>query len=129
MNAKQFVNKYGIKATAEYTDRNPYMDDERMNHYKVTLRRGRQRMTVYFSMGEALTGEPTAEDVLDCLAMDASYIENTATFEDFCGELGYDTDSRSAERTYKVTQRQSERLERFLGADLYDALLWHTERS
>lgn len=38
---------------------------------------------------------PTAYDVLACLTKD-----DPGTFENFCNEFGYDTDSRKAEKTY-----------------------------
>lgn len=40
---------------------------------------------------------PAAYDVLCCLTK-----YNPGTFEDFCGEYGYNTDSRSAEKTYNA---------------------------
>ena len=40
---------------------------------------------------------PTAYDVLSCLTK-----YEVGTFENFCSEFGYDTDSRKAEKTYKA---------------------------
>lgn len=40
---------------------------------------------------------PTAYDVLACLQK-----YDVGTFEDFCGEFGYYTDSKTAEKTYKA---------------------------
>jgi len=40
---------------------------------------------------------PTPYDVLACLTK-----YDPGTFEDFCGEFGYDTDSKSAEKTYNA---------------------------
>lgn len=40
---------------------------------------------------------PTTYDVLACLTK-----YDPGTFENFCGEYGYDTDSRSAEKTYNA---------------------------
>ena len=71
---------------------------------------------------------PELEDLLDCLASDASGIENSPDFEDWCGEYGYDTDSRKAEKIFKTVEHQARRLKQFLGDDLYEALLWNTER-
>jgi hypothetical protein len=103
-----------------------------MNHYKVKLARRngkiRRYMTLYFSMGLGLKGEPTAADVLDCLSSDASTIENASGFEDWANELGFDADSRKAERSYRVTERQTKNLQGFLGDDAYQQLLYHTER-
>jgi hypothetical protein len=97
-------------------------------HWKCRLRRGDKRFTVYFSMGPAHSREPEVADVLDCLASDASGIENAKTFEDWAGEYGYDTDSRRAERTYRICVKQAEKLKQFLGDDLFDQLVWNTER-
>ena len=124
-----FIARLGVTATAEMVDRNPHMDgSDQMDNYRVLLRHGRKQMTVYFSMGLALGREPSAEDVLDCLASDASGVDNASSFEDWCGEYGYDTDSRKAERIFKVCERQAAKLRNFLGQDDYEALLWHTER-
>jgi len=79
-------------------------------------------MTVPFSMGDGYNGaKPTVDTVLDCLASDASGADET--FEYWCGNFGYDTDSRRAEKTYKAVQRQTAKLRAFLGEDLYMGLL------
>lgn len=131
MNLKQFVSKHGIKIVSDYADSNPNMPDARypMNHYRVTLTRRnedkkRRQMTLYFSMGTGIKGEPTADDVLDCLASDSAGIENARDFDDWCADYGYDSDSRSAERTYKACERQAKRLEKFLGDSLFQVLLF-----
>jgi hypothetical protein len=66
--------------------------------------------------------------VLDSLASDAAGYENSPDFGDWCGEYGYDEDSRKAERIFKDVERQSAKLKKFLGDDLYETLLWDTER-
>jgi hypothetical protein len=81
--------------------------------YKVTLRMGNRRLTTSFFMGPAHTIEPTAADVLACLASDARGGENT--FEGFCADFGYDVDSRKAEATYKACAKMAKRLPVFLG--------------
>lgn len=45
--------------------------------------------------------EPTAYDVLACITK-----YDPGTFEDFCSEFGYDTDSRSAEKIYKAVVKE-----------------------
>lgn len=123
MNITQFCNKYGVKATADYADRNPHMDDmvPGSSHWRVTLRRkgSRKQLTVPFSMGPALIGQPEADSVLDCLVSDAAGLDGSRSFEEWCGDYGYDTDSRRAERTYKAVEKQSRKLRNFLG-ELYD---------
>ena len=46
---------------------------------------------------------PTAYNVLTCLQK-----YEVGTFEDFCSEFGYDTDSRSAKKTYKAVCKEFE---------------------
>lgn len=130
MNARQFVVKHRVGFSAELTDRNPNMDGmpEGSTHWRCTLRKANRRLTVYFSQGPAISKEPEAAEVLDCLASDAVGIENARTFEEWCGEYGYDTDSRKAERTFKACETQAAGLRRILGEEAYKALLWGTER-
>jgi hypothetical protein len=125
----QFIRSAGIKMRATRTDRNPAMSDANMDHWRCILRAGRSRMSLVFSMGYGHNGkEPKPAEVLDCLASDASGLENAQDFEDWCAEYGYDTDSRKAERIYKAIQRQAESLKRLLGDSAYETLLFNTER-
>lgn len=74
--------------------------DASASHWRVTLRRDRASMTTDYSMGAAHTGSPELADVLNCLMRDAEC--GAQSFEDFCADLGYDTDSRSAEKTWRA---------------------------
>lgn len=130
----EFIAQHKIKLTScVRVASNPYIDASDMDHYKMVLTRLRQcggyaRFTSYFSIGFGWKREPTAEDLLDCQAVEAASIENTGAFEEWASELGMDTDSRKAERTYKAACLQVEKLRQFLGEDLYSQLLWHVER-
>ena len=126
MNTKGFVEKHRIRAASEWADANPHMEDFEGNHFKVLLRRNGRQMQVYFSKGYGLRGEPTAAEVLDCLASDAYGAGQP--FEPWASELGYDPDSRKAERIYKSTKQQTARLERFLGTALLDELIYKVDR-
>ena len=127
----EFVKRYRVRvAECDWTDRNPHMEgsERTMNNYKVQLACGERRMTLYYSMGFAHTDEPDAPGILNCLASDANGIENNeASFETWCSEYGYDTDSRSAERTFKACVESSRKLRQLVGDEAYDVLLWHTE--
>ena len=130
MKLQDIISENKITMTAEWTDSNPNMaDDQNMDHWKVVLRRPGRQLTTYFSMGYGHNGnEPKAADVIDCLASDAAGFENARSFEDWAGDYGYDTDSRKAEKIYKVIERQAAQLKRFLGDELYETILWDTER-
>lgn len=128
---EDFVNVHKIKIKVESISSNPFFVDGRddMDHYRVILRIGRRQFTTYFSKGYGHSGkEPTTEEVLDCMASDASGYENARSFEDWCGEYGYDEDSRKAETIFNNVAKQSTKLKNFLGEKAYNNLLWDTER-
>lgn len=95
------------------------------NGWRVTLKNKRgKRMTVPFYMGIGLKGEPSAADVLECLISDAIGYRNAASFEDWASDYGYDPDSRAAEKTYRACGRISDRLEKFLTPEEFEALAY-----
>jgi hypothetical protein len=127
----EFIARHDITASCSPTDHNPNMDGgEKMDHWRVVLARPGARLTVYFSMGTGHHGKPPEPaSVLDCLASDAASIENAPDFREWCAEFGYDTDSRKAHRTFKICQRQAQRLKNFLGDPAeYQRLLFETDR-
>ena len=125
----QFIDNNGITIKAKSVDRNPHMSDTDMDHWKCVLARPGKRMTVTFSKGYGHNGaEPTAAEVLDCLASDAAGLDNSRNFEDWCSEYGYNEDSRTAWRTYKTVVHEAVRLRHFLLDGLYDQLLYQVER-
>jgi hypothetical protein len=132
MTLRRFIELHRLRMDVEWADSNPSMSDndwsQSANHYLCKLRCERRRMTVHFSQGPALTKEPALAEVLDCLSSDAVSVENSRSFEDWCAELGYDTDSRKAERTFEACKRQSSQLRRLLGDEAYSILLWKTDR-
>lgn len=95
-------------------------------HYRVTLSCDGRRMVIYYSMGPAHTEGPTLPGVLDCLVSDAR--SGAESFEDFCSELGFDEDSRTAERTWKACARTDDALRRVFGDERVELLTYETER-
>jgi hypothetical protein len=89
--------------------------------YRVQLRYARRAMSLDFWQGSAHTDDPTVSDVLSCLLSDSMAVDQA--FEDWCGDLGYDTDSRKAESTYRACVRSGEALQRVLG-DQYETFLY-----
>jgi hypothetical protein len=125
-----FIARNRIKVSVRKAERNPNMDDmpRGSTHWAVTIHHDGSRMTVPFSQGSAHTSEPKLADVLDCLASDSSSVDNAGSFEEWCAEYGYDTDSRRAEKTYKACVSQRNKLHRLLGSEAFEALLWNTGR-
>lgn len=110
--------KLNIKIESTYGAVELPADWQRDAHpYKCRLTFQRRALTVPFFIGSAHTNEPSAADVLYCLASDARSGEES--FEDFCSNMGCDIDSRKAEKTWKACRAIAPRLRRFLG-DSFD---------
>jgi hypothetical protein len=95
------------------------LDDwQRSAHpYTCTLMYNNKQMTIPFFMGSAHTSEPKKTDVIPCLLSDYSIVKSSRHFEDFCDNLGYDSDSRKAEKIYNDTKRQAEKFENMFGEE------------
>jgi hypothetical protein len=106
------IAEYGVK-----TDWDKLDDWQKKAHpYTVKLKYDGRQMTIPFFMGQGLSHEPTDEDVIPCLMSD--YKATDETFEEFCAEFGYDTDSRKAEQIYNQCVRNGKKLEKLFGSDL-----------
>lgn len=77
--------------------------------WNVTLRCGGRRSASPV-VRERHASTPTVAEIVECLELDSSYADS---FDEFCDELGYDSDSRTAERLYKAVRRQSVRFAAF----------------
>jgi hypothetical protein len=103
--ANIFAQKNGVKLSfiGEPQYKKHFADDKEYRYvFKCKLTRGRKSYT--FNFGQSLKSgaeEPTMYDILACIQK-----YDCGTFEDFCSEFGYDTDSRNAERTYKAVCKE-----------------------
>lgn len=121
MKFEAFAEEYGIEVDALLVDRDPdrHMETwtEGVNHWNVTLSRmigsNHIEIMVPFSTGPAV-GEPTTQDVLEALQSDVHMVDNAPDFETWCGELGYDTDSRKALATYEKQLRLAQQVRFFM---------------
>ncbi len=120
-----------ISLNASYVGRNQseFQQDADWEYdtWRVVLRRGKKSLVTEFNLGMSYYGQPpTTVQVLSSLLADASYVIDDGSFEEFCGDCGYDTDSRKAERMYKAVAEQTERLKKFLGRK-FEAYMWETK--
>jgi hypothetical protein len=90
------------------------------SHFRVNIKQGAEVMTITYSMGSAHTGMPKETDVFHCLLQDTSDIEDS--FEDWAENLGYDTDSRKAEKSYNACKATFEGLQRLFSSSELDDL-------
>lgn len=117
--AEQFATKYGIKLEVLSEEYRPYFpsDKESRSVFKMKLTRNKKYYTFNFGQSIVNAGqEPTMYDVLTCLTK-----YDPESFEDFCGNFGYDEDSRTAERTYKAVVKEYKAVER-LFSDILEEL-------
>lgn len=120
MQLTQLCNKHNIRIVSEYggVPNNPDFGPGSHSYKTILHRRNPKRqITTPFHMGPAHCEGPTAADVLYCLISDTTSVDNARSFEDWCAEFGYDTDSRKAEKIYKQCLAIGEKLHRFLADD------------
>lgn len=99
------------------------------NPWRITLgiKGTRRTMTVDYWTGSAITTDPTAADVLYCLLSDADAEQYDGRsnfllgFQEWCENLGYDTDSIKARKIYNECLTIARKLHRFLG-DAFDEM-------
>lgn len=111
--AKDFLEQTGTKLTWTYIKHDVYFigDSNARDIYKFTLRRNGKQYTGTFGQSLSHHGqEPTAYDLLSCLTK-----YDPGTFENFCAEFGYNTDSIRDEKTYKAVVKEWAGVNRLYG--------------
>jgi hypothetical protein len=117
--AQDFLTKHSIKFKAIFKgDKCPMWEDGKHMHgdrYLVTFHRtinyvySSFSLSFWNSVNDKQAGkEPTPYDALACLTK-----YDPGTFDNFCGDFGYDTDSRKAEKTYKAVIVEWQKVEKF----------------
>jgi hypothetical protein len=113
------------KVTAKATygvDKEPPPGMHNMDPWTVVLQYKKRRMSVPFYMGYGHKRQPpTAPAVLSTLTSDAVTYENVGDAEGLMEEFGYNS-RKDANRIFKLIERQTLKLERFLGDDFEDAV-------
>lgn len=93
---------------------NSYADEEQ--NYFCTGGRNWPSLAVDYRMADKYKGKKPvkvqAYDVLACITK-----SDPGTFDDFCSEFGYDTDSRKAEQVYYAVVKEWRNVERFFTTD------------
>ena len=134
--AEQFLTRNGLKFRVVYKDAScplfcngKHIHGDRHvctiwgNHPAAVLgmkRTPKRRVSFQFwnSYNDAQNGnEPNAYDLLVCIIK-----SDPGTFADFCGEYGYDEDSRKAESVYRAVCREWRKVAKFFTADELEQL-------
>lgn len=122
--AINFLKTTGTEFKARFSDHKKHFaeDKERRDVFRCTLKNSRH--TYRFNFGQSTNestsdggNPPTAYDVLACLTK-----YDPGTFENFCGDFGYDIDSRKAYKTYKAVIKEWKNVELLFTAEELEQL-------
>jgi len=115
---KQFEIKASYKGTkkAEWSSNN-------FNNHMITITNTETNEKITFEFWASIAKPELTEeyDILNafyCFVSDA--VGATETFENFCSNFGYDTDSRTAEKIYRKCKKQLEKLQKIYNSDIYE---------
>lgn len=118
---KQFEVKANYKGTkkAEWSDNRHH----NFNNHMVTVinKETAQKITFEFWASIANPVLNREYDILNafyCFVSDA--VSGSESFEEFCSNMGYDLDSRTAEKIYRKCKKQLEKLNKIYDGDIYD---------
>jgi hypothetical protein len=125
--AQAFLDKYGLKVTYKLLDCDnaPWDKEHCHNHYRVTItRKGTPGQKLTFQWWDSIQAtekneQPTAYDSLSSISSDSTEYSD---FEEFCGEMGYDTDSIEALHTWKAYNKLSSRINKFFTEEEIESL-------
>lgn len=100
-------------------------DSNNYNNHIVTVKNIDNGLFTRFEFwGSIVSPEIRTErdlvNAFECFLFESS--SGLMTFEEFCSEFGYDTDSRKAYKTYKACQTAAKKLERIYSGDVYELL-------
>ena len=113
MNGREYAEASGVQF--DWTA-NGYKRDERgWEHHKFTVELSRNGVAERFDwrQGLGIESDPEVGRVLESLVMDAQ--AGLESFEDFCGDSGYDTDSRKAHGTWEACREIGTQLVNLFG--------------
>ena len=114
--AKVFLEKHNLSFSTEYKDYGRYFEDDTQERAIYRIRIGRKNnRSITFNFGQSIekTGTGTKPTAYGVLASISGDITCPYVFEEFCSEVGYEEDSRIAERVFKKTLKLAKRLNAF----------------
>ena len=124
------LDSMGVVVTVEKITTRPdgHMTDmpRGSTHWEATITRGGDHVfKTYYSQGPAHTHTPDASDIIGALLkdiIDDTSGEYESDFRDWAENLGYDTDSRAAEKIYTACLEISDYLRKIFNAQDLDDL-------
>lgn len=120
------VNKKDTRFDTDYTQgignmpgKKPVFQDGRVDQYKQRLREQEASETGFYTDANGYNRKrlpaPELRGVLYSLVLDSKSLEDACGFEDWANDLGYDIDSRKAEKAYEACKKIAFDLRQLLG--------------
>ena len=114
--AIEFAKKHGIELVINSSNYKKHFSTDKESRYvfNCTLKCNGKRYTFNFGQSIAAGGEePNMYDILTCLQK-----YEVGTFNNFCGDFGYDNDSITAHKIYKAVAKEYRNMLRVFGEDI-----------
>lgn len=118
--ALDFLNATNTSLTIKHKSYGKHFAGDDQNRHIFRCRLANDLGSYNFDFGQSVSlgsTPPTAYDILSCLEK-----YDCGSFEDFCGEFGYDTDSRTAEKTYKAVCKEVDAVNRLFTSEQIEQL-------
>lgn len=115
------ANFQDFSISAKYLGNKQAAWGDNWNNHKITVKRSGASVSFDFWASIAHPEIDSEYDVLNafyCFVSDA--ISGAMPFEEFCSELGYDTDSRKAYQTWNACQAAHRKLRKIYSGDIYE---------
>ncbi len=118
--AKFFINFTNTEFTTEFKERGFYFSDDKQARdiYICVLKNANNIYRFTFGQSIANKGnKPTAYDVLACLTK-----YDIGSYDDFCSDFGYSTDSRKARKIYRDVLKEWKNVEKMFSPEQLELL-------
>jgi hypothetical protein len=118
--AIDFLNATNTSFAAKFKKHALYFADDKQARdiYRITLKNDLHTFSFDFGQSIANEGtEPTPYDVLACITKYDPY-----SFEDFCADFGYDSDSRQAEKIYNSVCKEWDNVQQLFTSEQIEQL-------
>lgn len=113
--ADLFLENLGVKIQKEWLKYGyHFVDDKQERHiFKIKISRGRKSYS--FNFGQSIaqgSKSPSSYSILSCLQK-----YEVGTFQYFCGNFGYEEDSRKAVKIYKAVLKEFAGMQRLFSSE------------
>jgi len=115
-----FIKTIGVKIKKDWLKYDYYFSDDKQQRHIFKIKISRGCNSYSFNFGQSIkedANEPSNYSILACLQK-----YEVGTFENFCGDFGYDEDSRKAEKIYKSVLKEFAGMQRLFSSDELEIL-------